>query len=926
MPFTLFNIPAAGMPVPELPVAGLPVTGIPVTGAQSSRQSQKLHSLFSISYPFARRVMRGGILAALLFAALPAKIALSQVVEPPNPNFLFFEDQLERKKSKKKKKEIQQRQSQVMKKAKEAGFPYDVNAKTIKYDSANKKLIGEGGVIIGYASSIIESERGEIGTESKTAVLEGDVRVSDFAGSIAAEQMTLKLDDGTGFFKNADLYFEDGNYRIVAEEVSKVGKDDFEFRECSLTTCECPESEATDPWRIEGKRGEIEREGYGTIHDGIIYAYNVPVLYSPYLKFPVKTKRATGFLPGSFGGGQRSGFSFTLPFYMNIDESTDATVTPVYNSRARIGVDNEFRKVFSDDTVLDMGGLYFNESIRNENDLLGIDPSGYLNRNDQSQKARKGVLNDLTGVDRYAGYLNFTSMNHKLFGEDLQFLVRGRGVSDDILLREYNRPEIAPYNTRFVTSRATVRYNFLDDFTLDTAAEYNQAMFDNDRRVPFQRLPDVSLQGIHVLRPFGENPYGAKLVLNDQVSNTLFKRRELYDGNRAEILETASIPLHYKNILDLNLSTDLRATQYSLDNTQSAILVPVTQPDGSVVNEEKLVNLPDSSDRIVPGFTAQASSTLEKVYDVGESNPLKYLAELGTRGRNGELQRVKHTLEPGLRYRFVPQVDQSDNPQFDSFDRLPRRNLVTYSLMQRFFGRYEGRDPNIYGIEETTPEAADLGVLSSRTPIDQAFDLGMQNSADAFYRPSTSFRPELLNFVVLQTYDFNIARTEEKKAQELYGTGDPFSDISMRSNFIPNEYFRLTGGGSFDPETLDPSGYDIGGQFMDKRGDQLRMRLSFTDGSSGPVRQSETSAEVRLSDRFALGFYGRYDDVQNKFLEKKVGFRLNSACRCWMLDFDIWDRINPDQTQFQVTLTLNGVTQLGSNLFTQRPNASGATP
>ena len=149
------------------------------------------------------------------------------MIEPPTKKFLFFEDVTDLKKSRKKKREIQLKQTQVMKKARAAGFPYDINATSLKYDSANKKLIGDGGVIIGYASSIVEADHGEIETEDKTATLEGDVRVTDISGSISADKMKLNLEDGTGFFKKADLYFEDGHYRFLGDEVAKVGKDDF---------------------------------------------------------------------------------------------------------------------------------------------------------------------------------------------------------------------------------------------------------------------------------------------------------------------------------------------------------------------------------------------------------------------------------------------------------------------------------------------------------------------------------------------------------------------------------------------------------------------------------------------------------------------------------------------------------------------------
>lgn len=852
------------------------------------------------------------LFGALILISLPhfvfIKAAVAQV-EPPNKQFLFFEDRLDKKKKKKKKIEIQKKQSDAMRKAREAGFPYDITATNIDYDSTGKKIKGSGGVIIGYASSIVEAEEGEVSLEDKVANLRGDVRVTDTGGTVAAEEMSFKLDDGTGIMKNSELFFEDGHYHFLGEEIAKVGKDDFEIKECTLTTCECAESDSTDPWRLEGKTGTITKEGYGQIYDGLLYAYGVPVLYTPYALFPVKTERQSGFLPGTFGGAGRSGFSFALPLFLVLDRSTDATISGVYNSNARVGVDTEFRKAFSDYTDLEMGGLYFNESMRGDS-LLGT--------NLKDLYGNPQTLRDVVDLNRYGGYLNFDSVNNQLFDNDLQFIVRGKYVSDDLLLREYNDKEIGPYNTRFVTSRATARYNFLDSFSLETAAEYNQAMVDNDKTT-FQRIPDVSLGGLHIFRPFGENPLGAKLVLTDSVTETTFVRDQLFDGSRAEIYEQLNLPFHYKNYFDVTLGTDIRATKYSLMETETGAQKTVVNP-ATGQQETIIEHLPDSSDRVLPGFTADMGTTLEQVFDVNDINPIKYIAELGQQGRSGELKRIKHTFEPNVRYRFVPEVDQDDNPAFDSTDRLPQRNLVTYSLMQRIYGRFEGRDQNIYGIEETSPEPQDLGILNSRTPIDETFDLGGQSFQDTYARTRRGIRPELFNFLVAQTYDINADRNRLKLERETGQDIDPYSDLSFQSNILPNEYFRILGAMTIGPDDQNFSSYTVGAQLLDKRGDQLRTSLRYIDSTPTPVRQSESSLELRLTDRFKLGLYGRYDAVDDSWLETKIGVRFNSSCRCWILDVDYWERANPDDTRVTVTLTLNGILELPVKAWNQRNN------
>ena len=68
-----------------------------------------------------------------------------------------------------------------------------------------------------------------------------------------------------------------------------------------------------------------------------------------------------------------------------------------------------------------------------------------------------------------------------------------------------------------------------------------------------------------------------------------------------------------------------------------------------------------------------------------------------------------------------------------------------------------------------------------------------------------------------------------------------------------------------------------------------------------------------------LAFYGRYDDVAGKFLENRMGLRFKSSCNCWVLDFDIQNRLNPHETRFGVNLTLVGLGEFG-NKFNATPN------
>ena len=830
------------------------------------------------------------VLSGLTVLAAPAN-------ESPDRRYLFREDLTNKKAATQKKAQLSAKQRQIAKANAAKGFPFDINATSIRYDTGQKMIFGEGGVIISYGASTIESEEGRVDVEHKVAELSGDVRVTDLSGAISASSASLNLSEGTGELNFADMYFTDGDYRLYADKLNKVGPDNYTFRNGFLSTCSCPEPGCRAPWELEAEEGKITRDGYGQVWNAIFRAYDVPVMYFPYLIFPAKTKRQTGLLAPQMGLSGRYGFEFHQPFYMVFDDSSDATISPFIQTNARVGTDFEMRKIFSRDDNLELGGMALNESMRGDKDL-GTNTDGLY------QPEHK--------IDRLGAYLNAYTTSDAI-GQQLQFIANGKYVSDNLLLREYESPNIDPYNTRFVTSDATMRVSFLDEFTFETTAEYNQSLVSDPNYV-FQKLPSLSLDGLHTFRPFGQNPFGLKLVLIDSVTYDNFIRTQDYDGSRSEVFEKMKVPFFLGNYLDGSITPEIRASYYSLNDTTYSTV------DGSGNPIES--DLQRTSSRLVPGMSAQIGTVMEKVFDVDEDNPIKMISELGEQGRQGNLVRVKHTLEPTIKYRYVPYVDQTENPQFDSNDNLARRNVVTYSLMQRLYGRFTPRSEYMYGIEEATPEINDLPMLSTKSPIDESYNLGLPTGAEDEFRAARSgSRDELANFEIGQSFDFFQYQNPNLDPTLTPAQNNAFSDVGMALTLYPNEYFHVYAGTTVSPQTTDFTSYTLSGQLLDKRGDQVRARFSYIAGTS-PVRELEMNSELRVTNRMRFGWYTRYDDEAGQFLENRFGVRFKSDCNCWIFDLYGAEKLNPSETRFMFNITFVGLGEFGNSLY--RKSGSGS--
>ncbi|BFM50828.1 LPS assembly protein LptD [Marinomonas sp. THO17] len=107
-----------------------------------------------------------------------------------------------------------------------------------------------------------------------------------------------------------------------------------------FTTCE-PNQES---WSLYGSSIELNATtGFGTAKHVLVRIADVPIFYSPWLRFPIDDRRQTGFLFPSIGYSNNDGLSLSAPFYLNLASNFDATLTPNLIQKKGQGIDVEFR-------------------------------------------------------------------------------------------------------------------------------------------------------------------------------------------------------------------------------------------------------------------------------------------------------------------------------------------------------------------------------------------------------------------------------------------------------------------------------------------------------------------------------------------------------------------------------------------------------
>lgn len=113
--------------------------------------------------------------------------------------------------------------------------------------------------------------------------------------------------------------------RGQADQVDIQDPEHLAFRELNYTTCP-PNSTG---WSLKAERLTLDRiQGEGEAYDARVYLGDVPILYTPYLNFPIDDRRKSGFLPPHAGFSEHTGLDLSLPYYFNIAPNLDATFQP----------------------------------------------------------------------------------------------------------------------------------------------------------------------------------------------------------------------------------------------------------------------------------------------------------------------------------------------------------------------------------------------------------------------------------------------------------------------------------------------------------------------------------------------------------------------------------------------------------------------
>ncbi len=252
----------------------------------------------------------------------------------------------------------------------------------------------DNGVSASKGDFTIEANSGKFTKETSTLALFGDISYLGAGASIVSQEAILSYLYGNVSFTDAEFQLGYGASRGAASLLRIDQGGTVLLENVSYTSCP-PEK---DDWIVQAKQITLDTaNGVGKARGLALRFKDVPILYSPYLSFPLSAQRKSGFLLPNIGQSARNGLDISVPWYWNIAPAFDATFTPRILSRRGVQLGSEFRYL----TETSNGSLEF--AYLPGDDLENIDRTLLRWNNTTDFADRWRAFTDITDVsdDQY---------------------------------------------------------------------------------------------------------------------------------------------------------------------------------------------------------------------------------------------------------------------------------------------------------------------------------------------------------------------------------------------------------------------------------------------------------------------------------------------------------------------------------------------
>jgi len=400
-------------------------------------------------------------------------------------------------------------------------------------------------IILRSGNRLLRADDASYDSASGVFAVQGDVEFRDPQTRVSATKARLDRVNSELSFESAEFEIWSVPARGSARDVNVQQAGIFQLREATYTSC----PKGNNDWQLSAKKIHINQNtGVGTARNARLDFKGVPILWLPYITYPVTNERKSGLLIPDLGSSNRRGLDIATPYYWNIAPNYDATITPRYMSKRGLQMNGEFRYLQPRHTGA-LNGEY----------LADDEPTG-------ENRYLISVFNQSRLWGGWRGTLDYIDVSDSAYFDDFSSGIAATSQSNlerSLGFEYFNNPW-------------SVMFRVQDYETIDESI--------TDFEQPYQRLPQLAVRG--------HSPQGLFGLRYDLVGDmTYFDRDVGVTGFRAHLAPEVGLPLGF-DYFQLEPAIGAAYSSYNLADTAPG--------------EE------DNPDFLVPIYSLDLASTFER--------------------------------------------------------------------------------------------------------------------------------------------------------------------------------------------------------------------------------------------------------------------------------------------------------------------------
>jgi len=400
----------------------------------------------------------------------------------------------------------------------------------------------------------LKSDRATYNRLSGNVTANGNVQIRDSNMILNSEQAEWSLSNDEGRLLDAKYRLNESHARGEATHVYRQGTELTNLKGATYTTCDAGDN----AWLLESANVKLDHvEAVGEARDVVVRLGGFPVLYTPYISFPLNDERKSGLLTPTIGSSDATGFDLRTPYYWNIAPDKDATITPRYMSDRGLMLRGEFR--------------YLTERYQGNID------AGFLDSDDLQNDGTD--INPNYNEDRKHLSLQHTGRPSSRWTSKVDY----NYVSDNAYIEDFGT-SLSLASTTHINRELNVGYTG-NNWGFTGRMQGYQTLTDDTK--PYQRLPQFLIRGAFPDKIMGLT-YGIK---GEYVA---FEHDDQVDGQRFNLEPSISLPWSSAAAF-VTPRIALSHTRYDLNDNGTTVVndsptrtLPITSLDSGLFFEREL--------------------------------------------------------------------------------------------------------------------------------------------------------------------------------------------------------------------------------------------------------------------------------------------------------------------------------------------------